>query len=142
MNSNVRNYLKKNGFNQGGGLNNASVFPLPEDFWEVFRGMVALDTTGRLYFTERGQAVYTPILRKAELSLDAIRTIPDFLDALHRVVKIEAREEVDRLHEILGCPDATESQKRIARRFLAVREPQSSASIVSLADVRLRRTSS
>jgi hypothetical protein len=140
MKSDERNGLKRTDIFQGGGLAEVQKTSPSSEFWDTYKGLVALDETGRLYFTVRGRFIYTPILRKLGMSIEDVRTVRDFESAIREALKAESPTESARLRDLLASGTASESQKRITRRLLGLDIPER-AHVIPFGPARSRKTS-
>jgi hypothetical protein len=140
MKSDERNGLKRTDISQGGGLAEAPKSLPGSEFWDAYKGFVALDESGRLYFTVRGRFIYTPIFHKLGMSLEDVRTVGDFESAMREALKAEPSTESARLRDLLASATASESQKRITRRLLGLDRP-AGAHVIPFGAARSRKAS-
>jgi hypothetical protein len=131
--------LKKKWSLIGGGLGKTKQASITEEVLKAFDGMLALDARGRLCFTTPGRRTYAPLFSRIGVHLDDIDTAEAFLDAFRRATGIKSVQEFNSLRDVLHCSASTESQKRITRRLLGL-SPEAPATVVTLHDIRSRRT--
>lgn len=91
-----------------------------EAFWRVYKGLLTLDTTGRVFFTQRGKDTYTPLLRSIGMSIKEIRTLEQFQLAMQKIASFEQEMKNDELRRQLVDPAVPEKEKVYIRRILGV----------------------